>query len=187
LSSIKIDTRKGFESLADIRKMDIGIRQLSASFYVPREWVLLERAALLLAGICTHLSPNMNPAHTIRPYLEEFVLGKDKNWSELLFELLQEKLLSFISLPGVVEKAVSRTLAGQVKFKVQGLSNGVERLYAAGHQLIFSALAMASAGVGLYFYDTGHTEYATRAGYTAVGFIALLFLSMLRARRYRKK
>ena len=187
LSSIKIDTRKGFESLADIRKMDIGIREISSAFYVPREWVLLERTSLLLAGICTHLDPDMNPANTIRPYLEEFVLGKDKDWSELLFELLQEKLLSFISLPGLVEKAVTRTLAGQVTFGVRGLSNGVERLYAAGHQLIFSFLAVAAAGIGLYFYDVGAVENAELAGYASAGFLAALALSIMRARRYRKK
>lgn len=187
LSSIKIDTRKGFESLADIRKMDIGIRELSSAFYVPKEWVLLERASLLLAGICTHLAPDMNPANTIRPYLEEFVLGKDQDWSEMLFELLQEKLLSFISLPGIVEKAVNRTLAGKVSFKVQGLSHGVERLYAAGHQLMFTFLAIASAGVALYFYDTGAMQNATYAGYTTLGFLGAMMFSMLRARRYRKR
>ncbi len=187
LSSIKIDPQKGFESLADIRKMDIGIREISSSFYVPREWVLLERAFLLLAGICTHLDPDMNPALTIRPYLEEFVLGKDQDWSEVLFNLLQEKLLSVISLPGVVEKAVNRTLAGQVTFKVSGVSNGVERLYAAGHQLIFTFLSIASAGVALYFYDTGDLHNARHAGYTGAGFLALVFWSMFRARRYRKK
>ena len=67
---MQVDTRKGLESLADIRQMDIGLRQISSAFHVPKEWVLLERTALLLTGLCTHLAPEMNPAETIRPYLE---------------------------------------------------------------------------------------------------------------------
>jgi predicted unusual protein kinase regulating ubiquinone biosynthesis (AarF/ABC1/UbiB family) len=184
LSSIKIDTRKGLESLADLRQMDVGLRELSASFYVPKEWVLLERAVLLLTGICTHLDPHMNPAGIIRPYLEEFVLGKDRDWSEMVFDLLKEKLLSFISLPSMVEKVVNRSLAGKVSFNVKGLPEGVERLYAAGHQLIYTLLAIVSSGFGLYFYDKGDFAHARWAAYATCGFLLILFVSFLRARRF---
>ncbi len=187
LSSIKIDARTGFESLADIRKMDIGIRELSSAFYVPKEWVLLERALLLLAGICTHLAPELNPASIIRPYLEEFVIGKDRDWSEMLFDMLQEKLLSFISLPGIIEKTLNRSLAGKVSFQVEGLSHGVERIYAAGHQLICSLFVIAASGAALYFYDHRELEFAKWAGYTAAAFGGFLVLSIVRARRYRAR
>jgi predicted unusual protein kinase regulating ubiquinone biosynthesis (AarF/ABC1/UbiB family) len=187
LSSFKIDTKKGFESLADIRKMDIGIRELSSAFHIPKEWVLLERALLLLAGICTHLSPDLNPASIIQPYLEEFVIGKDKDWSEMLFDMLQEKLMSVIALPAMVEKTLNRSLAGQISFQVTGLTSGVERVYAAGHQLIFTLLSIASAGVALYFYDHGEMDHTKWAGYTALTFGAFLFLSILKARRYRSR
>jgi predicted unusual protein kinase regulating ubiquinone biosynthesis (AarF/ABC1/UbiB family) len=187
LSSIKIDTQKGFESLADIRKMDIGIRELSGAFHVPKEWVLLERALLLLAGICTHLSPDTNPASIIRPYLEEFVIGKDREWSEMIFDLLQEKLLSFISLPGIIEKALNRSIQGKISFQVSGLSRGVERLYASVHQLIFTLLTLGATGIGLFFYDRGDMWRAEWAGKGAALFFGLLLFSMLKARRYRPR
>lgn len=187
LSSIKIDARKGFESLADIRKMDISIRELSAAFYVPKEWVLLERALLLLAGICTHLSPDLNPALIIRPYLEEFVIGKDRDWSEMLFDMLQDKVLSFISIPGIVEKTLNRSLAGKISFQVAGLSHGVERIYAAGHQLICTLLSIASGGVALYFYDRNELQHAEWAGYVTLTFVAFLFISIMKARSFRAR
>jgi ubiquinone biosynthesis protein len=187
LSSIKIDTQKGFESLADIRKMDIGIRELSGAFHVPKEWVLMERALLLLAGICTRLSPTTNPAAIIRPYLEEFVIGKDRDWSEMVFDLLQEKLLSFISLPAIIDKTLNRTLQGKVSFQIAGLSPGVERLYASMHQLILTLLTLGATGVGLFFYDRGDMWRAEWAGWGAGLFLGLLFLSVLKARRYRPK
>ncbi len=185
LSSVKIDPSKGLEALADFRQMDVGIRQLSAAFYIPKEWVLLERTGLLLAGLCTHLDPEMNPAETVRPYLEEFVLGKDQDWSEMLFNLSREKLLSFLSLPNQIDKLIHRVLAGKVTYRIEGISAGVERLYAASHQIIFAFLASVSAGIGIYFHHVQSLEIARYSGYAAGGFILLLILSMLHARRFR--
>jgi ubiquinone biosynthesis protein len=185
LSSIKIDPSKGLETLADFRQLDVGIRQLSSAFHIPKEWVLLERTGLLLAGLCTHLDPEMNPAATIRPYLEEFVLGKDMDWSEMLFDILREKLLSYLSLPAQIDKAINSVLSGKVSFRIDGYSAGVERLYEAGHQLVYTLLACASALAGIYFHHTGSVDLARYASYTAGGFGVLILLSMIRARRFR--
>jgi len=185
LSSIKIDTQKGLDALADVWQIDVGIRELSKEFYIPREWVLLERTALLLAGLCTHLDPAMNPAETIRPYLEEFVLGKDRDWSEMLFDLSREKLLSFLALPGQIDRAIERTLAGNVTFRVDGIQAGAELLYSAGRQLIYTLLAVASSGFGIYCYERGATDLARYAAYSALGCGILLLLSMFRASRFR--
>jgi predicted unusual protein kinase regulating ubiquinone biosynthesis (AarF/ABC1/UbiB family) len=187
LSSIQIDTKKGLEQLADLGRMNVGLREISAAFHLPREWVLLERTALLLAGLCTHLDPLMNPADTIRPYLEEFVLGKDRDWSEMLFDLSREKLLAVLQLPGMVDKAISRTLAGKVGFTIHGLKPAAQLLYAAGHQLIFTALALGTAGAGIYFHHQGEARLARFAAWACGGCLALLFLSMLRARRWHRR
>ncbi|MDJ0765235.1 MAG: AarF/ABC1/UbiB kinase family protein [Myxococcota bacterium] len=187
LSSIKVDTRKGLDALADFRQMDVGIRELTAAFHIPKEWVLLERTLLLLAGLCTHLDPNMNPTQTIRPYLEEFVLGKDRDWSEMLFDLAREKMLSFLSIPHHIEKAIDRTLEGNVTFRVKGIQSGVERLYAMGRQMTYAFMASAAACIGIYFHHTSDATLARYAAYTSGGFIVLLILSMLRARRFRSK
>ena len=53
LKDIKLDPQKGIESLIDLRRMNIGLRELSGAFHVPRDFVLLERTILLLTGVCT--------------------------------------------------------------------------------------------------------------------------------------
>ncbi|HUT78055.1 MAG TPA: AarF/UbiB family protein [Polyangia bacterium] len=187
LSSIQVDTKKSLEQLADLGRMNVGLREISAAFHMPREWVLLERTALLLAGLCTHLDPQMNPADTIRPYLEEFVLGKDRDWSEMLFDLSREKLLAVLQLPHMVDKAISRTLAGKVGFRIHGLAPAAQVLYAAGQQLVFTALALGSAGIGVYFHYHQEPRLARYAAWACGGCLALLLLSMLRARRWRRR
>lgn len=187
LSSVKVDTSKGFEHLADLRQMNIGLRELSEAFHMPREWVLLERTALLLTGLCTHLDPDMNPAATIRPYLEEFVLGKDRDWSEMLFDVTRERLLAFLSLPTLFEKFVNRTLAGQVSFRVEGMGPAADLLYAGTHQMIYTLLAIAAGGLAVYLHHTGEDYLARIAAYGSGGFLALLLFSMFRARKFRQK
>jgi predicted unusual protein kinase regulating ubiquinone biosynthesis (AarF/ABC1/UbiB family) len=186
LSSIQVDTRKGFEHLADLQEMNIGLREVSSAFHMPKEWVLLERTALLLTGLCTHLDPKMNPADTIRPYLEEFVLGKDRDWSEMLFDLSREKLMAFLQMPAQVEKFITRAIAGQLTFNVKGFPSSARLLYAAGHQLICALLAIAAAGVGIYFHHKGEIELAHYSWYGAGGFVLLLLISMFRARKHKR-
>jgi predicted unusual protein kinase regulating ubiquinone biosynthesis (AarF/ABC1/UbiB family) len=187
LGSVKLDPKKGLESLADLRQMNVSLRELSEAFHMPREWVLLERTGLLLAGLCTHLDPEMKPAEIIRPYLEEFVFGKDRDWSEMLLDLMRDKLLAVLKLPGQIDKAIARTLDGQVSFRIQGIDPAARLLYAAGHQLVFTALSISSVGVCLYFFDHGAQRLAEIAAYASCGFLGLLFLSMLSARRHSRR
>jgi len=187
LSSIQVDTRKGFEHIADLHEMNIGLREVSSAFHMPKEWVLLERTALLLTGLCTYLDPQMNPADIIRPYLEEFVLGKDRDWSEMLFDLSREKMMAFLQMPAQVEKFITRALAGQLTFNVKGVPSSAQLLYAAGHQLICALLSIAAAGVGIYFHHEGRIDIAHYCWYGAGGFIFLLLVSMFRVRKYKRR
>ena len=80
LSDIHVSMQDKLDMIVDISKMEISLRELMETFQIPKDLVLLTRTILLLLGLCTHLSPSMNPLKTIQPYLEEFVLGHDKNW-----------------------------------------------------------------------------------------------------------
>src|SRR6185503_13956401 len=70
LGDLQVDMASRLETLADLRKLDVGFRQLTTTFRVPKDWVLLERTLLLLLGLCTELDPTWNPMTVIRPYLE---------------------------------------------------------------------------------------------------------------------
>jgi ubiquinone biosynthesis protein len=85
LKDVKIDPQKGLANLLDLRKMDIGLKELSGTFHVPKDWVLLERTILLLFGTCSLLDPELNPMAIIQPYLQEFVLG-NRDWTQIAVE-----------------------------------------------------------------------------------------------------
>ena len=98
LKEIRIDARMKAEVMADLARLDISLSDMTSTFQVPREWILLQRTILLLLGLCTHLSPEMQPLTTIRPYLEEFVLGADRDWMGLVGAALKDMALSVVTI-----------------------------------------------------------------------------------------
>lgn len=182
-SSINIDASKGFAHLADLNDMNVGLRQITSAFKMPREWVLLERTALLLAGICSHLDPQLKPAQIIRPYLEKLVLDADRDWSELLFDFGREKFMSFLALPRLLEKFANGVLAGNVTVRINGMSSAARLLYLAVQQLSLTLLIGTSVGAGLYFHSVSNAEATRIASGAGVVLFVLLLLNLFRAGR----
>jgi ubiquinone biosynthesis protein len=144
LKDIKLDPEKGLQNIADLRKMDISFRDITATFHVPKEWIMLERTILLLMGLCTELDPNLNPMDVIRPHVEEFVLGKDGDWSKFMLDTGRDIVLSTLSLPQEIRKLASRAIQGDIEIEVKGTRRVAKLQYALGHQLIYTALGIAS-------------------------------------------
>jgi predicted unusual protein kinase regulating ubiquinone biosynthesis (AarF/ABC1/UbiB family) len=184
LKDIRFDPQMGFDGLMDLSRMDVGLRELTGAFHVPKEWVLLERTVLLLTGVCSLLDPKMNPTEVIRPYMEEFVLGKDREWTELLLEAAKDTMISYLALPAEIQRYISRAIRGELVTRPKGLRQGFLLMYALGHQLIYTLGGIALAAGGLVFYRDGH-EVAALGCASGVGvFVLLTVLSMILAFRH---
>ncbi len=149
LKDIKFDPQKGLESVADLRKMDISLRELSASFHVPKEIIVLERTLLLLMGLCTELDPTLNPMTVIRPYLERFVLGEEGDWSQLLMETSKDLVMSVTALPADIRKFMRAAQAGELQLKFRNIEAPAQLMYRLGHQFIFAGVGIAGAGIAV--------------------------------------
>jgi predicted unusual protein kinase regulating ubiquinone biosynthesis (AarF/ABC1/UbiB family) len=144
LKDIKIDPLKSFENLLDLRRMNIGLRELSGAFHIPRDWVLLERTLLLLTGVCTQLDPEMSPMEVVSPYLQEFVLG-ERDWTKIALEAAKDLALQAVTLPEDLRKYLTRATRGELEVKVKGLGDGARLVYSAVRQAIYAGTAMVSA------------------------------------------
>lgn len=149
LKDIKFDPQKGLESVADLRKMDISLREMSENFHVPKEIIILERTLLLLMGLCTELDPTLNPMTVIRPYLERFVLGDEGDWSALLMETSKDLVMSVTALPADLRKFMRSAHSGDLQLKFKNIEAPAQLMYRLGHQLIFASVGIASAGFAL--------------------------------------
>ena len=187
LREIKFDPQKGLENLADLRRMNISIRELSASFHVPKEWILLERTILLLMGLCTALDPEMNPMAVIRPYLERFVLGEDQDWSKFVVDTTKELAMAAIALPGEMRRFMARAQRGELEVKFGNVDQAAQQLVTLGHQLIYTAVGIAAASFAMVFEGRAQADAAVLAWRIAGGAGAVLLLSIWTARLRRKK
>lgn len=187
LRDIRVDPQRSMENFFDLRRQDIGIRELTSAFQVPKDWVLLERTILLLAGVCTTLDPQMNPMVAIRPYLEEFVLGRHRDFTSLILSATKDTALSALSVPEDLRRYLSKALRGELEIRVRGLHEGAQLVYAAGHQLMYAILSVGALAATLVFHVRGESSLARWAAAGCGLFIALILWSMLSSRRYRRK
>jgi predicted unusual protein kinase regulating ubiquinone biosynthesis (AarF/ABC1/UbiB family) len=177
LKDIKLDPQKGIESLIDLRRMNIGLKEISGAFHVPRDFVLLERTILLLTGVCTELSPDMNPMEVIRPYMQEFVLG-NRDWAQIALDAAKDMALQALTIPDDLRKYLSRANRGEAEVRVKGLQQAATTVYRGVRQLIYTALGLGAAYGALQLYLAGHLRQAQMSLYAAGAMGVLLVLSI---------
>jgi predicted unusual protein kinase regulating ubiquinone biosynthesis (AarF/ABC1/UbiB family) len=186
LSEVQVDMKTKLEAMADLRKLDISFRDLTSTFEVPKDWVLLERTLLLLLGLCTFLDPALNPMRTIQPYLQEFVLGKDRDWVALTRTAVRDMALSALTIPEGIQRFLARANRGELEVRIHGLRESASLVYAAAHQLMYSLLATGSAVISYLSRERGDTVVALGAGGVTAFFLLCLAGSLVSARRWRR-
>ncbi|HEV7556335.1 MAG TPA: hypothetical protein VGO00_12800, partial [Kofleriaceae bacterium] len=163
----KFDPQKGLESVADLRRVDISLRELSENFHVPKEIIVLERTLLLLMGLCTELDPTLNPMTVIRPYLERFVLGDEGDWSQLLVETSKDLVMSITALPAEIRKFMRAAHAGDLQLRFKNLEASSQLMYRLGHQFIFAGVGIAGASLAVILEGRGEDSRAAWGWWTA--------------------
>lgn len=187
LSDIHVEMQDKLEMLVDFSKMDISLRELMATFQIPKDLLLLGRTLLLLMGLCTHLSPTMNPMKTIQPYLEEFVLGKDKNWFKFIEATVKDLALSIITIPRDIQTVLTKATHGDLEVKVKGMTENVNLIYALGHQLLYGMFVMFFGGIGYLAHSRGEVLLSKGMFGISAFFLFVLGSSFLHARKWQKR
>ena len=187
LKDIKFDPQKGLESVADLRRMDISLRELSENFHIPKEIIVLERTLLLLMGLCTELDPTLNPMTVIQPYVERFVLGDEGDWSQLLVETSKDLVMSVTALPAEIRKFMRAAHAGELQIKFKNLEASTQLMYRLGHQALFAVIGIAGASFALVLEGRGELARAEWGWWTARIAGVLLVWSWWSSRHLLKK
>lgn len=141
-----------FDTLSKLispRQLDFSFRELATTFHIPREWVLLERTLLLLAGTCAQLDPDLNPTDIVLPYVEAFVLGKDRHFSDFIVELLRDAGTSYLRMGVQVSQTLRKLERGEIAVKVT-LNPSLEREFRRGFRLMASTAVFLASGFLLY-------------------------------------
>jgi ubiquinone biosynthesis protein len=185
LKDIRIDPQRGFENLLDLRKMDIGLRELSGAFHIPKDWVLLERTILLLYGCCSLLDPELNPVAIIQPYLQDFVFG-NRDFTQIAMEAIRDVAMSAVTLPEDMRRYLIKANRGELEIRVRGMQEGAQTVYAAVRQLIYTAIALAAGFEAIESWRRHEWPMARGLSAVAIGAATLLLLSSVFARPRRR-
>jgi ubiquinone biosynthesis protein len=186
LKDIQVDMKTKLEAMADLKKLDVSFRQLTNVIQVPKEWVIFERASVLTLGLCTAVDPDMNPIRTVGPYLQEFVLGKEKDWKGQITTAIREMAMSAVAIPDRMNRFLEGTNRGETQIHVAGLRDSALLLYAATQQIIFVFLSVAIGTLGFVLDARGQSILALAAWAVAVLSLVAIGVSMLRARTLRR-
>ncbi|MCG5052363.1 MAG: hypothetical protein KA712_05335 [Myxococcales bacterium] len=188
LKDIRFDAEQKLESLLDLRDMNVSLGDLRDAFHVPKDWVLLERALLLLLGVCTTLDPEMNPAQVIKPYLERFLLGKGQELADAAMDATREAALAALALPGEMRRWLAQANRGGSQVVVANLHEGARLVYAVGQQVMWAGLLATSAVVAVIFDGRGQEvprRWATVAASLCGGMLVLALAAGRRAKTRR--
>jgi ubiquinone biosynthesis protein len=181
LKDIRIDPQRGFENLLDLRRMNIGLREISGAFHIPKDWVLLERTILLLYGCCSLLDPELNPVAIIQPYLRDFVLG-NRDFTAIAMEAIRDTAMGAMTLPEDMRRYLTKANRGELEVRVRGLQEGARAVYVAARQVIYTAIGLF-AGVEAIESWRRHEVLLTRwLGGVAAAMAVLLVLSSVLSR-----
>lgn len=182
LKDVKVEELKNFQmgsmqhldDLLEFRKLDISMKDLFQSFNVPKEWALLERALLLIMGLTTHLDPKLNPMTIIIPYAEQFVLGEDRTFADLIIETIKEVALSYLKLPTELQRTLRKLNQGEIQVTQKQALPQTRRVTRAMNRLTYAVLTIGSAFFTHQLAASGTSN--AHWGYGLTGAFGLLLL-----------
>ena len=102
------------EALPDFLQRGMSVRDLTQTFQVPRDWILLERTSLLLLGLCTLLDPSMNPFKVLRPYIERIVFGIEDDWMAVIANVFTDVVAGVLEVFQGVHRFVREAAEGML-------------------------------------------------------------------------
>ena len=140
------------ETSGDMADLGVSVGDLASAFRVPRDWILLERTALLLIGLCTALDPDANPLRVLRPHIEPLVGDVDVGGA--VAARAGGALKSALALPGRLDRVLTQFENGTLAARAPDAVRAADRVYAGLRQVAYAVAAAGAGGVA----------YAARSG-----------------------
>lgn len=162
---------------------DIGLSGISGTVQVPKDYVLFNRTATLLLGLCSALDATFNPLDVIRPFAKDFVMGEKDDLMTYARKFLQRSASTIIGLPEEVSRVLQQVQKGDVEFRSADIRDSSRLIYIALNQLTFLILCITSVVFGWFLRNEG----AARPAQFAFGLAALFLFLMFRAMRSGKR
>jgi len=168
-------------AITEFRK-SVNIKELSATIQVPKDWILLERAIMLLDGVTAKLAPEYKPFDTIKPYLKKLIL-KNGGLRKLIWGIVKKQLDTLISLPKKADKFLTKANSGELELEIKGLDKSTNKIYAGTQQIGFGLVSVSS--LAMAFVSNVYTKPSYENLFLGIGitFGVVLIWSVIKNRK----
>lgn len=140
--SAKLDA---FDQMADL---GVSVTDLASAFRVPRDWILLERTALLLVGLCGALAPDVNPLTVLEPHIRPLVGEVVPAAATALWGRAEAAGRALLGLPTRLDRVLDRAEAGTLAVRSPDTLAAAARVEAGLRRLSYTVGAAGAGGVG---------------------------------------
>ena len=142
-----------FDDMADL---GVSVTDLASAFRVPRDWILLERTALLLIGLCGAIAPDVNPLTAIEPYVRPLTRDAAASTASAVWDRLQAEARRLAGLPSRLDRVLAQAEAGALTVRQPDVVAATDRLAGAVRGLAFAVGAVGSGAIGYAAWDGGN-------------------------------
>jgi len=182
----EIKLKSGLGAITNIISQ-VDIRDVSDTVQIPKDYVLLYRAAVLLLGVSFQVAPEQNPIDVVKPYIEKNLVSRKDTLKALVVNTLKGQLTTALALPQDLHRFLKDTSRGETELKITGIKSGFELLWWLGQMIVFGAVT--SLSTSFLWTSNIRFDFENIHGlYFVSGISAFFFLrAWLRGGRLRKK
>ncbi len=130
----------------------INMKEIEQVVKIPKNWVLLNRTAVLITGITNTLSPDIEYYKEIKPNLLKMAI-KEENIGMVLKTTITQQALRLVSLPRKIDLFLAQAENGEIEVKLKKRKLEIKLIYALVQQMFF---LFASIFCWFFFTQTSH-------------------------------
>lgn len=132
----------------------INIREMTQIMQIPKDWVLLNRAVVLVGGVTFMLSPEWNPIEAIKPFIRNQLSTENTGFTNLFVSTLKKQLGLALTIPAELQKVLRKVNKGKLEVETKFLKQELRGIRAVGQQTMWLLFFFAS----VYFYLMLHNN-----------------------------
>ncbi|MFK7798873.1 MAG: ABC1 kinase family protein [Aureispira sp.] len=161
----------------------VNIKEMTQIMQIPKDWVLLNRAVVLVGGVVFILTPEWNPVNTLKPYLEEELFGGKTGLAKMALNSLKQQVHAASTLPTETQRFLKRANHGRLEIEVRDMHQQFAQLHRTGRQLLW--LIAFGIGAGFYFWLAPQTIYQDWAvffqSFSVGSFVIFIWITLRRS------
>jgi len=142
----------------DKLRRELSFRELTETFDVPKDWILLQRSLILLLAIFANIAPNYNPVDTIKPYIKRMVLSKE-GFKNLVLDSIVSQATTLLGIPRKIDSFLTKANKGELEVEVKGFEQQARKSERIKWTFFVGLLSFMAFVMAFFSNNKGNSEY----------------------------